>query len=339
MVLKFLNTSAPVIRGTSKPPHEARLDERSRQVASRMEPKTSRQLEAGTRAGLALAAISAGSYGVITTLSRLSYEAGGTPWTVVLIRFLAGVVLFGGLILVRRGGFAVARDDLPRLLVVGAGYAAMTFGYLSAVAFIPVSLAALIFFTFPLMVAALSRRVGGRRLSRAEAGFYPLAFLGLALALGPSLGTLDWRGIALALFGAAGSAAIFLASGPAVARLGLMRSAFHSNLYGGAMIVLAYLILGQAALPTTALGWSGLAGATLFYLLAVAAQLLAIGWRGGAGAAIIFNLEPLVSIACASLLLGERLTLLESCGAGLVLVSILAATRLRKAAPEDAQNP
>lgn len=283
-----------------------------------MEPKTSRQLEAGTRAGLALAAISAGSYGVITTLSRLSYEAGGTPWTVVLIRFLAGVVLFGGLILVRRGGFAVARDDLPRLLVVGAGYAAMTFGYLSAVAFIPVSLAALIFFTFPLMVAALSRRVGGRRLSRAEA---------------------RWRGIALALFGAAGSAAIFLASGPAVARLGLMRSAFHSNLYGGAMIVLAYLILGQAALPTTALGWSGLAGATLFYLLAVAAQLLAIGWRGGAGAAIIFNLEPLVSIACASLLLGERLTLLESCGAGLVLVSILAATRLRKAAPEDAQNP
>ncbi len=308
-------------------------------MASREGPGTSQGSDAQLKAGLALAAISAGSYGVITTFSRLSYDAGGTPWSVVLIRFLAGVVLFGGLLLVRRGDFAVARADLPRLLVVGAGYAAMTFGYLSAVAYIPVSLAALIFFTFPLMVAALSRRVEGRRLSAAEAGFYPLAFLGLALALGPSLGTLDWRGIALALFGAAGSATIFLASKPAVARVGLLPLAFHSNLYGGAMIVIAYLILGQAALPSTTLGWSGLAGATLFYLLAVAAQLLAIGWRGGAGAAIIFNLEPLVSIACAALLLGERLTLLESCGAGLVLVSILAATRLRKATAENAESP
>jgi drug/metabolite transporter (DMT)-like permease len=268
---------------------------------------------------MALAAVGAGSYGVITTFSRLSYEAGGTPWTVVLIRFLAGTGFFGCLLLLKGGSFAVPATELPRLLVVGAGYAAMTFGYLSAVAFIPVSLAALIFFTFPLMVAALSRRVEGRPLSAAEACLYPLAFLGLALAIGPSLGTLDWRGIALALFGAAGSATIFLSSGPAVARLGLLPLAFHCSLFGGLMVTLAYLILGQALFPATPLGWTGLGGATLFYLLAVAAQLMAIGLRGAAGSAIVFNLEPLVSIGCAALLLGERLTLLELCGAGLVL--------------------
>jgi drug/metabolite transporter (DMT)-like permease len=308
-------------------------------VASPTKPRTSRVSEARIRAGVALAAVSAGSYGVITTLSRLSYEAGGTPWSVVLIRFLAGIGFFGCLLVLKGGNLTVPRDELPRLVVVGAGYAAMTFGYLSAVAFIPVSLAALIFFTFPLMVAALSRPIEGRRLGTAEIWLYPLAFLGLALAIGPSLGTLDWRGVALALFGAAGSATIFLASGPAMIRLGLLPLAFHGNLYGGAMLALAFLILGQAQLPATALGWTGLGGATLCYLLAVAAQLVAIGWRGGAGTAIVFNLEPLVSILCAALLLGERLTLLESCGAGLVLASILGATRLRPAVRSDAASP
>ena len=302
-------------------------------------PKTSRDIEDRVRAGMALAAVGAGSYGVITTFSRLSYEAGGTPWTVVLIRFLAGTGFFGCLLLLKGGRFAVPLADLPRLLLVGAGYAAMTFGYLSAVAFIPVSLAALIFFTFPLMVAALSRRVEGRPLSAAEACLYPLAFLGLALAIGPSLGTLDWRGIALALFGAAGSATIFLSSGPAVARLGLLPLAFHSSLFGGLMVALAYLILGQALFPATPLGWTGLGGATLFYLLAVVAQLMAIGLRGAAGSAIVFNLEPLVSIGCAALLLGERLTLLELCGAGLVLASILAAAWRRPTTHSDAESP
>lgn len=320
-------------------PAWAGLQTRRCPVTSPERPKTSRDIEDRVRAGMALAAVGAGSYGVITTFSRLSYEAGGTPWTVVLIRFLAGTGFFGCLLLLKGGRFAVPAAELPRLLLVGAGYAAMTFGYLSAVAFIPVSLAALIFFTFPLMVAALSRRVEGRPLSAAETCLYPLAFLGLALAIGPSLGTLDWRGIALALFGAAGSATIFLSSGPAVARLGLLPLAFHSSLFGGLMVTLAYLILGQALFPATPLGWTGLGGATLFYLLAVAAQLMAIGLRGAAGSAIVFNLEPLVSIGCAALLLGERLTLLELCGAGLVLASILAAAWRRPTAHSDTESP
>ena len=81
----------------------------------------------------------------------------------------------------------------------------MSAGYLGAVAYIPVSLAALIFYTFPFYVAVLASLTGREPMTRTKAAALVVAFAGLILALGPSFDELNWRGIAC---GVAGSLAM-----------------------------------------------------------------------------------------------------------------------------------
>ena len=136
--------------------------------------------------GLGVAAFSAASFGFITTLARLSYLGGGSPETVIAARYLTAILVLGAIVLVLRRPLAFTRGDWPQLLVATLGVFGLTVGYLSAVAYIPVGLAALIFYTFPLMVAAFTAVSEWRTPGwRAAAGFLA-AFAGLALALGPA---------------------------------------------------------------------------------------------------------------------------------------------------------
>lgn len=279
--------------------------------------------------GIAIAASSALAYGLITTFARIVYDQGGNAWAVNVSRFFVGFLAIGLFMLIARRSFALPRAAWPAVVALAIALATMTLGYVTSVAFIPVGLAALLFYTYPLMVAAIAPRLEGRPLGRAMAATFLLAFIGLALAIGPSFQQLDWRGIALALAGAGGATGIFLASRKLVRETPVLSVAFYSNLIGAGLLLAAMTLFGDPQLPNASLGWWALAAAGGFYILAVATQLLAIRFLDAARAAVIFNLEPLVSIAFAALLLGERLSLLQSLGVLLTVVALLAAARLQ----------
>jgi inner membrane transporter RhtA len=66
---------------------------------------------------------------------------------------------------------------------------------------------------------------------------------------------------------------------------------------------------------------------------------LAIRHLDASRAAVIFNLEPLVSIAFAALLLGETLTFLQLAGVALVVSALVASARLQaREAPLPAES-
>ena len=84
------------------------------------------------------------------------------------------------------------------MLGLGLGTAAVGLCYISSVAFIPVGVATIIFYTFPLIILVASPMIDGDRPTLARAAIFGLAFAGLAIAIGPSFQTLDPRGLALA---------------------------------------------------------------------------------------------------------------------------------------------
>lgn len=279
--------------------------------------------------GVAIAASSATAYGVITTFARITYDHGGTSWVVNSSRFVVGFLAIGLFMLLARQSFGLPRAAWPAVVGLAVAITTMTLGYVTSVAFIPVSLAALLFYTYPLMVAAIAPRLEQRPLGRAMVATFIVAFIGLALAIGPSFQQLDWRGIALALAGAAGSTGIFLASRKLVVETPILTAAFYSNLLAAGLVLAAMQLFGELVLPTSQIGWWALAGAGGFYVLAISTQLLAIRFLDAARAAVIFNLEPLISIAFAVVLLGERLTLTQSLGVLLVVAALLLSARLQ----------
>ena len=153
----------------------------------------------------------ASSFGLITTLAKLTYDEGASPQTVVFFRILTGSLLMGvwSTYSHRNNLKYVIRKSLQRtnlpivLLIIAIGFciAGMSLGYLGSVKYIPVSLSVLLFFTFPFWVLLLNFIIHGIVVSWLKLFAFVLAFSGLALSLGPTWEVLDWRGIALVLGG------------------------------------------------------------------------------------------------------------------------------------------
>lgn len=264
-------------------------------------------------------------YAATTVMAALVYRDGGNPQTLLLCRFLVTAAAVGMTALAVGRSFRLPRALWGAILLGGFGLMAMSTGYVGSVAFIPVSLAALLFYVFPLLVATVTAVLDRQPLRPAMLFAYLLAFGGLALALGPDASVLDWRGIALALGGAVSACVMFLGTrhltrtldaSVATTLLSLVASAFAAALLFGS---------GGPQVPASDEGRWLLVGLCLIFVLALVLHVEAIRTAGPARVAMIFNFEPAVTVLIAGLLLGETLDWPQLAGVGLVLAALVIA--------------
>jgi drug/metabolite transporter (DMT)-like permease len=281
--------------------------------------------------GTTLAASSAIAFGFGTTFARLAYDGGSNPLSVVTLRFAAFVVVVGLILLALRRSFAVSGPAVRGTLWIAACLAAVSLGYQASVAFIPVSLAALVFYSFPLLVGLAAVAARRDRLNAAKTLALLAAFVGLALALGPGFSDLDWRGLALALLAALGMTLTLTFGGEAMRGEDPLVMAVFTNFWMlvGFAVVLA--LAGGLALPSTPAGAIGLAGNGLSYVLGYICWFAALGLVKPVRLAALFNIEPLVTLGVAAAILGERLSPLQLLGAALVLAAVMGIARTRTA--------
>lgn len=270
------------------------------------------------------ALIAASSLGLNTTLASLAYELGATPLLIAAVRALiaAGIL---GLWLRSHGITCFHPKDCKALALAALATTGVSLGYLGSVFFIPVSLAAIIFYTFPLVVAGANALIERRLPTAGESGLFLLAFVGLALAIGPSFQTLDWRGIALAGLASASSATLFIVAARKLGHLNDLAVSFQINLFGGGLIALGAWILlpDMLVMPGNARGIGLIGAICLAYLVGVTTLFTAVKQAGPARTALFFNIEPLVSIALAFLLLGERLSGPQLLGGACVITALM----------------
>ena len=80
---------------------------------------------------------------------------------------------------------------------------------------------------------------------------------------------------------------------------------------------------GALNLPETALGWFGLVGGSLAFVTAILCFFTALKAVETVTATLIANLEPILAIGLAYLVLGEVLTLTQLAGGAIVVGAIL----------------
>ena len=275
------------------------------------------------RAGLLLVVISAIAFAASPSLARLAYDGGSDPATAALFRFTLGAaVLF---IVHRLRGGRLRLDRRLTLIGLAAGliYAAESLAYLFAVRLIPVSVTVLVFFTFPVFVALLVRLIDKVPVTPVKTVSLVAAFTGVALTTGAAPQALDPLGLGLALFAAIGTAVFILLGGQltrAVGSIGfaLISFAVATVVFGGWT-----LLAGSLNLPETPLGWFGLVGGSLTFVMAIVCFFTALKVVETVTATLISNLEPIVAIAIAYLVLGEILTLPQMVGGAIVVGAIL----------------
>jgi len=272
-------------------------------------------------------------YASMASLAKLAYLGGADPFAVVAVRSLGAVVLGLVLIGVLRLRLPEAPRDWLKLAALGVLIFLYSLAYMASVRFIPAGLATLLFFLWPIFVAMASLVLQRQRRARPlELAAFPLAFLGLVLSIGPGLGSLDMRGVALVISAAVGIAVFILISsdiarrlaGPVVVVGGNLMSLLGALILGG--------VLGGLDLPVTGQGQAAMIGIALCFALGLLLQLGAIVRGGAANIAIFANLEPLIAMGISAWLLGERLAPTQYAGGFLVVAALALSALARRSA-------
>ena len=257
--------------------------------------------------GRSLALGAAIFYGVNTTLSRLAYDTGTTPLSLTIYRFLMATILMIAIVLVMRKSWRLSVKPLVFVSCIFGNFA-ISIGHLGAVNYIPVSLSAIIFYTFPLLVIGYKRFAQRQPVTGNELLAFLLAFIGIGVALGPNFHEFDLRGIALAFFGAIG-ATIFILSYEHFPK--------ETDSYVGTMwIMIATATFALLSLPLgfdlvpprEATGWLYLMIITGASVIAFVLTLQAITRIGGAIFALFLNFEPVIILLLAWMVIGEELS-------------------------------
>ncbi len=270
---------------------------------------------------------SAASFGTVAPLAGLAYSEGASPGAVVAARLLFGLAAAAITVAVLNRPWRLPRSEWRGTLLISAAWIVVTVAYMASFFYIPVSLAVLIFFTFPVQIALVAPLVQGRRWEAVTLGAASLAFLGLALALGPDVGALDLRGCVLAFCAAVGAMATFILSRRLVTEQDMFAFSFHLHWICVVVVATALIAWGLPAVPAGVSGWIGLTGVGVFYVSAVLLQFTAIRLAGPSRASIVFNAEPIITMLGAALLLGERLGPWQLTGACLVIAGVVLSTR------------
>jgi drug/metabolite transporter (DMT)-like permease len=313
--------------------------------------------------GVALVVISAFAFGSGGLFAQPVYDAGVDWLTLMAWRFGIAGALAWVLLLARPSARAALREiSRPALLgAVGLGvfYVSNTATYYAGIAVVPLSLAALIVYIYPPVVAVLALRLGrpleGRRawtaLGIAVAGVV-LAVGGMSASAVPPIGALLLVIVSPLFY----SVWIILAarhSGERSDRTGHGSTGGADATVTGAVMLAstgaAYwainLGVGHAVLPSTipAAAWPGIVGVGLVAgFLAIQAFYAGAARVGAAQASLISTVEPLWTIVGAYLLFGERLEPVQWLGGAMILAGvILAQTRGRSAvaSPGDETPP
>ncbi len=286
--------------------------------------------------GVVFALLAAVFFGVNTPFARMAFEHGIPAITSVLFRSATALAAFGAVSFALALPMRVPRALRPNIAVLALASGCLSAGYLSAVQFIPVGLAAIIFFTFPVIILLVAPLMEGHRVGIARIAVSLLAFSGLALAIGPSFGDLDWRGIALAMLASIAAVAQSF-SGRSLARtIPETVFAFWVHMLVAPVMLAAALWLNGGTFglagpgPTPSAGHLALLVVGVAYVCAYFSLMRSLRHAQASSVAPFFNLEPVVSTLAAAVILGEALTANQYVGGGLVIAAIVIAGRIRQ---------
>lgn len=284
------------------------------------------------RVGVVFILISGAAFGLLPWFARIAYNHGAEPLGMLAVRFVLASVFMVGASFFRHSKLPQPRGRLAmQLFLLGAlGYAPQATFYFFSVERIDISLATIIFYTYPVFVvlaswvflrhtpsnrvmACLAVAVGGAALTagQVKAG----SMTGVLFMLGASL----WY-----------TGYIVLSS-----RVVHIAGAFTSLTYvmvGAAVAHSAIFVIVQPNVPSDSTGWYAIVAASLIGTVISMGFFFAGVSRIGPGeAAVLSTIEPVVSIAVGVIALDEQVTGVRLLGAALVLVSVAVLAQFSRA--------
>jgi drug/metabolite transporter (DMT)-like permease len=282
-------------------------------------------VSARPRAWLAVAGLFgvALSLGVGHVCSRLAFTNGVNVLTAASVRSVLAALLLYALLRARRTAVLPLPPAFRACMLLGLFIAVQTAAIQTSVALMPVTMALLVFYTYPFFTSLVAGALGDERLSLRLLLALAAAFVGLALVLGIGTAPVSVPGIAAGLVASAAfTAALILTPRLAPGLSAPLRTLFMLAT-AAVLFVAAAVASGQFAPPEGAAAWIGLVGLAVFYAIGIIGLFLLLPLLGPVQTAVVLNLEPVIVAIVAWLALGEALTPAQWAGAVIVVGAVM----------------
>ena len=266
-------------------------------------------------------------FGITPSMARLAFEGGATPVTVTFFRAVMSLPVI--LILMKRQGVPIRmnRTEWRNLFWIGGMTNAVTTILLyMSYPLIPIGIATTLHFVYPIVVSAGCVLVYKDRLTLSTLVALVSCSLGVGLFAGNISGGIE---SALGLFLATASG-FTLAFYMIYADKGALRGEHYLRITLNIAVTLALasgaygLATGTLSFRMTPLAWVNIAIASLATgVLGVAFLQIGIKRVGATMASILSTFEPITSVLCGIVILGEELSVPKMAGCVLILFSVL----------------
>jgi probable blue pigment (indigoidine) exporter len=268
--------------------------------------------------------LAAVSFGFSDVLGKIVFADGAAPLTVSAVRGAIGV----GIVLawLRAAPPPVAHARRQRWIACGLGllFAANIWGVLKAIQLVPVPIAILTYFIYPLLTGLAGAVLGIEPLGGVGLGAAVVAFGGLALMIGNAPVALAPLGLACAVGAALCRVVTLLVTRTQLMGADSRLTSWYSLLSSSGVLLLIAAATGTWDMPHSALGWGAFAGITIFSTVSILALFASATRIGAFRTALVMNLEPVVSTLLSIVVLGEIVTPVQLAGAAAMIAALVA---------------
>ncbi len=257
-------------------------------------------------------------------LNKVAINAGMSPPVLIFLRgFMIVVVLLVWLRATRQQmrfplGVVVALAGIAMLNVSNS------YSIIFSIGFIPVGLAILLLYLYPVLTPLISAALGDSKLSGAQMIGAVVAFAGLAVALNVWNLQIDIFGIVLGVVAAVSLALNIVFSARYMRRLPRLSVLLYLMTVVW-IVSAAYVTIDRSLVwPQDGRTWLMVVGLMVTYTIAMCSFYLAIDVLTPPRTGLIMNVEPVATIFGAALFLNETLGLWQYGGAALVIAAVVA---------------
>jgi len=266
--------------------------------------------------------VAALSFSGVDILVKVVFASGMDVMTMVALRGL--IVLPVMFVWLRLRPPLERHTHRQRLIAwaIGLLFAGTQYGLFMAISLLPVSIAILAYFVYPLLTGIGGGITGVDRLGWPALLTALTAFLGLTLMLGAEYRNLSGLGIIWALVAAGLRTVSLLMTRAYLNGTDARMTTWYSMVPSTLLFAIGTVVAANWRVPHSVPGWSAFAGSGVCSTLSTLLVYVSTNRVGPFRTAFIMNLEPLVTTILSLLLLQEMLTPPQAAGAVMMLMSL-----------------
>lgn len=265
--------------------------------------------------------ISAAAFSTLAIFMKMAYATGVNLTTLLAFRFLFSSALCFTFSVISGKSLTVPMSYRWRLFALGGvAHVAVSALYALSVQRLPASLTGLIFYLYPAMVTGLAVLIGWERMNRLKLAALVVCFVGLLQVMGVSVDFVSTTGLIAGVAAAFFQACHVLLSHAIITDLSPLLTVGWSALATSSVFFAYGGLAGELQLTLSPLAWGSIFG-TAFFANFIGIVMFFSGMRlvGPSDASIVMNLEPVLTVALAMLLLGESFSWAQAAGGCIIL--------------------